>query len=1085
MTNTPVRPDFAHVNDRLKDFQKATVAHAFHRLFEAEDSSHRFLVADEVGLGKTVVASGVIARMIERLWDTVGRIDIVYVCSNIDIARQNVNKLNVMGDVGMLKPTRLTMLPLELSGLNGKKVNFVSFTPTTSFDMNGGTGLARERALLYCMLKRAWNLGNYAAPINVMSVSASAERFRGEVERINNGVEYPLGIDAELLRDFERALEEDTRVAARENRLSLRQRFEAQCAVFSRSNRQPDRDETRARNALIGELRHLLANTCIKALQPDLVILDEFQRFKDMLDGENDASELAKELFNYSDESSAVRVLLLSATPYKMYTMRDEAGDEDHYSDFVSTLKFLFNNESDAAAIANQLTALRKAIYKGDEGRETLQSIRTGIEQSLRRVMSRTERLAASSDRSGMLRDVPAVGVTLTADDASTYCALQQVGRELEQPDVIEFWKSAPFLLNFMEAYKLKSDFTKAIGTPSENGAAAAFRRAVSAGVPIALPTELVEAQGELIHPHPRMRWLLGDVVKRGSWRLLWLAPSLPYYQLGGVFADPLLKDFTKRLVFSAWKVAPKAIATLVSYEAERRMLETTRRPAESRTAQLERAAPLLNFAQSAGRLTGMPVLGLLYPSITLARLGDPLSVQLRRAGPRQSVDTMLTQIEARIAEPLKMLLAEAKQTPAVDEAWYWAAPILLDLRKHRNVAQRWLQRPDIATRWSGAKPGTDDETVGWNAHVERVLNLLKMGAFHDLGTPPADLSRVLAEMALAGPAVCALRALSRSRDADTCLENDAVRDAAAAVAHGFRGLFNLPEVISLLRGMNNEEPYWRRTLEYSVNGCLQAVLDEYAHVLQSYEGVTERVVEQAANDIAARMRQALGLRTSRLGVDSLTVAANGRVMRDARTMRARFAMRFGDEASDDEKDANRKEAVRAAFNSPFWPFVLASTSVGQEGLDFHLYCHAVVHWNIPPNPVDMEQREGRVHRFKGHAVRKNVAAKHGADIESDAAEDPWTALFELAIAWRDEGASDLVPYWLYPLTGGAAIERHVPNLPLSRDAARYTALKRSLAVYRMVFGQPRQEDLMEYLLAHPNSSISPTDLQIDLSPAR
>ena len=26
---------------------------------------------------------------------------------------------------------------------------------------------------------------------------------------------------------------------------------------------------------------------------------------------------------------------------------------------------------------------------------------------------------------------------------------------------------------------------------------------------------------------------------------------------------------------------------------------------------------------------------------------------------------------------------------------------------------------------------------------------------------------------------------------------------------------------------------------------------------------------------------------------------------------------------------------MRAAFNSPFWPFVLATTSVGQEGLDF------------------------------------------------------------------------------------------------------------------------------------------------------
>src|SRR5205814_3261270 len=98
---------------------------------------------------------------------------------------------------------------------------------------------------------------------------------------------------------------------------------------------------------------------------------------------------------------------------------------------------------------------------------------------------------------------------------------------------------------------------------------------------------------------------------------------------------------------------------------------------------------------------------------------------------------------------------------------------------------------------------------------------------------------------------------------------------------------------------------------------------------------------------------------------------------------RIRLAMRLSDDRSDEEaplvfdgsSPATRKERVRAAFNSPFWPFVLVSTSVGQEGLDFHHYCHAVTHWNLPSNPVDLEQREGRINRYKGHAVLKNIAA--------------------------------------------------------------------------------------------------------------
>ena len=57
---------------------------------------------------------------------------------------------------------------------------------------------------------------------------------------------------------------------------------------------------------------------------------------------------------------------------------------------------------------------------------------------------------------------------------------------------------------------------------------------------------------------------------------------------------------------------------------------------------------------------------------------------------------------------------------------------------------------------------------------------------------------------------------------------------------------------------------------------------------------------------------------------------------------------------------------------------------------------------------------------------------------------------------------NDLVPYWVFE--GDAKIERHVPSLPLSREEGRLHDLSRSLALYRMVFGQPRQEELLEWL---------------------
>jgi hypothetical protein len=75
--------------------------------------------------------------------------------------------------------------------------------------------------------------------------------------------------------------------------------------------------------------------------------------------------------------------------------------------------------------------------------------------------------------------------------------------------------------------------------------------------------------------------------------------------------------------------------------------------------------------------------------------------------------------------------------------------------------------------------------------------------------------------------------------------------------------------------------------------------------------------------------------------------------------------------------------------------------------------------------------------------------------------------------------------YWLFP--GDAKIERHVPALPFSREVERLYGLRHALAIYRMVFGQSRQEDLITYLLAQiPEDEREGivAELQIDLSPA-
>ncbi|MGA2185120.1 MAG: helicase-related protein [Bryobacteraceae bacterium] len=181
-----------------------------------------------------------------------------------------------------------------------------------------------------------------------------------------------------------------------------------------------------------------------------------------------------------------------------------------------------------------------------------------------------------------------------------------------------------------------------------------------------------------------------------------------------------------------------------------------------------------------------------------------------------------------------------------------------------------------------------------------------------------------------------------------------------------------------------------------------------------------------------------------------------------------------------------RTEAVQKAFNSPFRPFILATTSIGQEGLDFHPYCHVVYHWNLPSNPVELEQREGRIHRYKGHAIRKNIASNLGLDKlrgNYRRGGDAWAQLFEVAVREREPGKGDLIPYWIYPIQNGATVERRVPMLPFSREQQRLPDLKASLAVYRLVFGQPRQEDLLSHLKERDPDALSAW--RLDLSPPR
>jgi hypothetical protein len=168
---------------------------------------------------------------------------------------------------------------------------------------------------------------------------------------------------------------------------------------------------------------------------------------------------------------------------------------------------------------------------------------------------------------------------------------------------------------------------------------------------------------------------------------------------------------------------------------------------------------------------------------------------------------------------------------------------------------------------------------------------------------------------------------------------------------------------------------------------------------------------------------------------------------------------------------------------------VLASTSIGQEGLDFHFYSKKIIHWNLPSNPIDFEQREGRIHRFKGHVIRMNVANKFNKHLNSEVNKNIWDQLFDLAEKSERSKAQfpcDLIPCWHVETDEGFSIERIVPLYPFSKDIEKYQNMLKVLAYYRLTFGQPRQDELIEAMAEagiSENEKILIQNLMLDLSP--
>jgi len=344
------------------------------------------------------------------------------------------------------------------------------------------------------------------------------------------------------------------------------------------------------------------------------------------------------------------------------------------------------------------------------------------------------------------------------------------------------------------------------------------------------------------------------------------------------------------------------------------------------------------------------------------------------------------------------------------------------------------------------------------------------------------DLPALVA-LALESPAVVLFRALSRHWP--ECNQAENLPQVLSVIWRGLRGYLDKSWFVSAL-GERDGGKYPGAIRNAVIEGNLESVLDEHFWFL-SNDGVGDWGVRLEEVEKSLRLRDA-----------SVTFhegsGAGGANLNDASSfgIRCHVAVplaeaRKGRSSGDGphaEADANaddgplRPDEVRKAFNSPFWPNVLVTTSIGQEGLDLHPWCNALVHWDLANSPVALEQREGRITRFGSLSVRRAIALKLRSQLEPGQDSSPWIRLALLAEEkLKDE--SGLSPWWVVE---GGDCKKFFLSVPGGEQQERYASLARERALYRLVLGMPDQADLIRLLDAQGKDPETLRGVCIDLS---
>lgn len=1000
------------------DYQKRAIRRIVDS-YMGECTSGRFLLADEVGLGKTIIARGVIRCLMCKLLEQeiAGKsgeqikneadyyyFNVIYICSNTNIAKQNEEKLGLgknedegwtnrasclsgkefnsskyevefqavlqdyykvygndhtyesLGRVNALK-TRLRILPM---------------TQRTSIDIKG-RGKVEEREYLYRLIR----------------AFSDDEIISAEASRGNEDFEKMMGLYM--------------------TKCKCDEEFNKACNII-RDSRNGDEYEIENFYNTWQIVRKGFAEITMDWLDCGLVIMDEFQNFKEIIGQASDDEEsiIRKVLEQESDgEDRNPYVLMLSATPFRMYmsknadqdeTDTDTAGTEN--ASIYDVCRFLEKGggTNGMSVISSSLEAYKTALEKYSrsdrESKENVLEKKNTFERQMGSVFTRMERINVLRELREDCTDAE------DTDKQEIGCggikALLDYTNELVEYDTgngryhigtgtaTAYAERIPYVLSFMnrgnkqaggdDGYKIKRNFDEDVGAGKIR-----YKNNSKCYILEDDFKDMSKTLGEWHGVYEKVLEYILDIesldidsmLKSGKYngmtredvllnhpgaaRLLWVPSVVGWKELKGAFAEH--KNFGKTVMFSDRVVVPRAMAWLISREVTRRLIWWILKQEQDK-------------------------------SITEKELQDF----------QESAKDILEQI----LEQILGLVAGFEENPE--------------------------------------RGNSGDEGI---KTVEKIFTTSESGMF-----------AVWSEMGLP---------IKRNK------EGFALRDSGGTLQM---------DVDSLRQSIK----------DYCEEGKLQYVLQELEYIGNAaYLSDGHNVHEATEIYITLYEHTKDGrLQISRTGDNQKSAE---------RPVETYYARCIGS-GNDDDK-VNSISKLQTAFNSPFAPFVFATTSIGQEGLDFHNYADRMVHLSIPANPTDFEQREGRINRYNCLAVRKAVMEWYGNKEETRMCSDDIPKLldnaFEAAKASLCEESNQklncgIIPHWLVARKKDdnklevAGIKRLVPYFYNSSMMEKYHNMLKLLQLYRSVIGQADADELLERLMVNKKEA-DVQELYVDFSP--